>query len=70
VVYNHNISYIRSVQYGELVKIMSRVVFYDDNTVIVEYYMTDTDKKHLKCLMWTTIKYVDVKTGKNNYTSP
>ena len=70
VVYNHNISYIRSVQYGELVKIMSRVVFYDNDTVIVEYYMTDTDKKHLKCLMWTTIKYVDVKTGKTTTHQP
>ena len=64
VVYNHNISYIRSVVFGERVKIMSRVIFYDRSTVVVEYYMTDMDKKNLKCLMWTTIKYVDVKSGK------
>ncbi len=70
VVYNHNISYIRSVVYGEWVKIMSRVVFYDHNTVIVEYYMTDTDKKQLKSLMWTTIKYVDVQTGKTTSHQP
>lgn len=70
VVYNHNISYIRSVVYGEWVKIMSRVIFYDHNTVIVEYYMTDMDKKNLKCLLWTTIKYVDVKTGKTTSHQP
>lgn len=70
VVYNHNISYIRSVAYGEWVKIMSRVVFHDNDTVIIEYYMTDMDKKQLKCLMWTTIKYVDVKTGKTTNHHP
>ncbi|MDZ4845584.1 MAG: acyl-CoA thioesterase [Chitinophagales bacterium] len=70
VVYNHNISYIRSVAYGEWVKIMSRMIFHDNDTVIIEYYMTDMDKKHLKCLMWTTIKYVDVKTGKTTAHQP
>ncbi len=70
VVYNHNISYISSVVFGEWVKIMSRVVYYNDNTAIVEYYMTDKEKKNLKSLMWTTIKYIDVKTGKTTPHQP
>lgn len=64
VVYNHNISYIRSVVFGERVKIMSRPIYYDHNTVVVEYYMTDEMKKDLKTLMWTTIKYINVETGR------
>ena len=70
VVYNHNISYIRSVVYGEWVKIMSRMIFYNHNTALVEYYMTDMEKKHLKCMMWTTIKYVDVTTGRTASHQP
>ncbi len=70
VVYNHNISYIRSVAFGEWVKIMSRIIYYDHDTAVVEYYMTDIEKKHLKSMMWTTLKYVDVKTGKTTGHQP
>ncbi|GIV32506.1 MAG: thioesterase [Chitinophagales bacterium] len=70
VVYNHNISYIRSVTFGEWVKIMSRVIYYDINTVVVEYYMTDQAKQKLICLLWTTTKYVDVRTGKTTSHHP
>lgn len=70
VVYNHNISYIQSVAFGEKVRIMSRMIYYDNNTAVVEYYMTDAQKKTLKTLMWTTIKYINVKTGKTTDHQP
>jgi len=63
VVYNHNISYVRPARVGEWVRIMSRILWYDHNTVVVEYYMTDDSKKELKTVLWTTMKYVTVKEG-------
>ena len=65
VVYNHHIAYLRSANMGEWVRIMSRVVWFDTNTVVVEYYMTDRAKSHLKTLLWTTFKYVSLDSGRS-----
>ncbi|MCC5936568.1 MAG: acyl-CoA thioesterase [Lunatimonas sp.] len=65
VIYNHNISYIRPAKVGEWVRIMSRVVWYDHQTVVVEYYMTDDSKEELKTLMWTTMRYVTMVDGRS-----
>ncbi|MEX2565949.1 MAG: acyl-CoA thioesterase [Cyclobacteriaceae bacterium] len=65
VVYNHNISYIRPAKVGEWVRIMSRVIWHDHHSLVVEYYMTDDNKEELKTLMWTTMRYVDVKEGRS-----
>lgn len=63
VVYNHNISYIRPARVGEWVRIMSRLLWYNHNTVVLEYYMTDDSKSELKTVLWTTMRYVTVKEG-------
>ncbi|WP_162418721.1 acyl-CoA thioesterase [Cyclobacterium roseum] len=65
VVYNHNISYVRPARVGEWVRIMSRIIWHDHQTVLIEYYMTDDNKEELKTLLWTTMRYVDVKEGKS-----
>jgi thioesterase-3 len=65
VVYNHNISYVRPAKVGEWVRIMSRLLWYNHNTVVLEYYMTDDSKKELKTLLWTTMRYVTIKEGKS-----
>ena len=65
VVYNHNISYIRPAQVGEWVRIMSRVIWRNHNTILVEYYMTDDSKKELKTLLWSTMRYVNMEDGKS-----
>ncbi|NHE58139.1 acyl-CoA thioesterase [Cyclobacterium plantarum] len=65
VVYNHNISYIRPAKVGEWVRIMSRVIWHDHHSLVVEYYMTDDNKEELKTLMWTTMRYVDIKEGRS-----
>lgn len=65
VVYNHTISYIRPARVGEWVRIMSRVIWHDHQTVVIEYYMTDDNKEELKTLLWTTMRYVDMKEGKS-----
>ncbi|WP_348970579.1 acyl-CoA thioesterase [Chondrinema litorale] len=64
VVYQHQIAYVRPAMVGETVKIMSRCIYYDEDTLIVEYFMTDIKRKQLKTLLWTTLKFIEVKTGK------
>ncbi|WP_226390307.1 acyl-CoA thioesterase [Penaeicola halotolerans] len=64
VVYNHQISYVRPANVGEWVRIMSRVIWYNENSLVVEYYMTDDNEQELKTLLWTTLRYIDMKTAK------
>ena len=64
VVYQHQISYIRPAVVSEWVKIFSRVIFYDTDTLVTEYFMTDESMTELKNFMWTTSKYVSVETGR------
>lgn len=64
VVYNHNISYVRPAMVGEWVRIRSRILGHNENTVVVEYYMMDDTKKELKNVLWTTLKYVGLDDGK------
>src|SRR5690606_14192987 len=65
VVYNHNISYVRPAMIGEWVRIISRVIWHNHNTIVVEYYMTDDEKIELKTLLWSTMRYVNMKDGKS-----
>lgn len=65
VIYNHNISYVKPAKVGEWVRIMSRVLWFNENTVVLEYYMTDDSEKELKTLLWTTMRYVDISNGKS-----
>ncbi len=65
VIYNHNISYVRPARVGEWIRIMSRVLWTNHNTVVLEYYMTDDTKVELKTLLWTTMRYVTLESGKS-----
>jgi thioesterase III len=65
VIYNHNISYVKPAKVGEWVRVMSRVLWHNHNTVVLEYYMTDDSKKELKTLLWTTMRYVTLDNGKS-----
>jgi acyl-CoA thioester hydrolase len=64
VVYQHQIAYLRPANVSEWIKIFSRVIYFDNDTLITEYFMTDDDKQELKNVMWTTSKYISVETGK------
>ena len=64
VVYNHHISYLKPANMGEWVRINSRVVWFNENTLVVEYCMFDDAKSHLKTLMWSTFKYVGMSTSR------
>lgn len=64
VVYNHHIAYLRSAMLGEWVSIRTRLIWYDHDTVVVEYIMLDEQETHLKTVLWTTLKYVSMKSSK------
>lgn len=64
VVYHHEIAYLRSAMVGEWVTICSSLIYYDQDTVMTEFYMLDDEKTMLKALLWTTSKLIDGKTGK------
>ncbi len=64
VIYNHNISYVRWAWVGETVHIFSHIIYYDADTIVTEFFMTDYEKKEIKNLLWTTSKYIDTQTGK------
>lgn len=64
VVYNHHIAYLRPANLGEWVRIITRLVWFDQNTIVVEYIMLDDKKSHLKTMMWTTFKYVGMNTSR------
>lgn len=65
VIYNHNISYLRPAMMGEWVTINSRIVWFNHNTLVVEYAMLDQDKSHLKTLLWSTMRYVNIESGRS-----
>ena len=70
VVYNHQIAYVRSAMVGEWVTIYSRLIHYTDDTTVIEYVMACEEDVTFKSLLWTTLKYVDIQTGKKQAHHP
>lgn len=70
VVYNHQIAYMNSAKVSEWVCIVSSVVFFNENTKITEFVMTDHDKKVVKAVLWTTSKYISTDTGHTTTHQP
>ena len=64
VVYQHQIAYLRPANVSEWVKIFSRLIYFDADTTVTEYFMTDETKTELKNMLWVTSKYISVETGK------
>jgi acyl-CoA thioester hydrolase len=70
VVYQHQIAYIRPALVSEWVRITSRLIYYNDDTLVEEFFMTDDAKTHLKNVLWMTSKYISVVTGKRTPHDP
>jgi len=70
VVYNHQIGYVSSARVSEWVTIISSTVYYNEDTLVTEYVMTDEHLQVLKAVLWTTSKYIDVRTGKKTPHPP
>lgn len=64
VVYQHQIAYVRPALVSEWIRIVSRLIYFNEDTIVTEYFMTDDSRQQLKNVLWVTSKYIDVKTGK------
>lgn len=64
VVYQHQIAYIRPAMVSEWLRITSRLIYFNQDTIVTEYFMTDDEGTQLKNVLWVTSKYIDVKSGK------
>lgn len=64
VVYQHQIAYVRPALISEWVRITSRVIYYNEDTMVTEYFMTNDLHTELKTMLWTTSKHISIITGK------
>ncbi len=70
VVSGHEIAYLRSAIYDEMVNIQSSLLFVDAAELYVELIMTDEAKSHLKAVMRTKFTAINPTTGKKELHSP
>lgn len=64
VVTSHEIAYLRSALYDEMVTIESSLLLAEFNNLYVELIMMDENKSHLKAIMRTTFTPINPKTGR------
>ncbi|MDM8538759.1 acyl-CoA thioesterase [Desulfobacterales bacterium HSG17] len=64
VVANTKISYLFPVLFREKVSIRTRLINYNDNSLLMEGVMLDKDRKKLKSIIWIEFKHFDLTSGK------
>src|SRR5687767_8618963 len=64
VVTNHQIAYIRPADHGKTVRLQTRIIHFDNSTIIIESLMLNQDRTKLKSVLWTTYRYISTETGK------
>jgi YbgC/YbaW family acyl-CoA thioester hydrolase len=67
---SHEIVYLRPAQYNERVIIHSALFHAGNDSLWVEFAMTDEKETHSKSLMWTRFVPVNVKTGRKEIHPP
>jgi acyl-CoA thioester hydrolase len=40
------------------------VIYYNEDTMVTEYFMTNDLRTELKTMLWTTSKHISITTGK------
>ncbi|MFT7002644.1 MAG: acyl-CoA thioester hydrolase [Spirosomataceae bacterium] len=70
VVYQHQIAYLRPAHVNEWVQIHSRIIHYNADTLLTEYYMTDDEGGEVKNVLVTTSKYIDTRVGRRTTHQP
>lgn len=64
LVTNHQIAYLRPANLGAIIFIQTKIIHFDNTTIVIEGIMLNKDKTKLKALLWTTMRYVSLDTGK------
>lgn len=70
VVTNHEIYYLKPAVYNEKVKILTSMIEYGSDYVVVEGMILDEAETHCKALVWTNYTYVNVHSGKKEEHQP
>jgi acyl-CoA thioester hydrolase len=63
VITKHHISYLRPAHHGELVRIRTQLIHFDNSNLVVEMQMLSEDGQRLKALLWSEMAFVAVKSG-------
>ena len=65
VVTNHQIAYLRPADLGENIIIQTQLIHFDKNSIVIESTMYNEARSHLKSLLWSTMRYVSMATGRS-----
>ncbi|QNH62640.1 acyl-CoA thioesterase [Hymenobacter sediminicola] len=63
VITKHHVSYLRPANHGELVRIRTQLIHFDNSNLVVEMQMLSEDSQRLKALLWSEMAFVAVKSG-------
>lgn len=66
VVTNHQIAYLKPADHGQTVVIQTRLIHFDNSSLVIEGVMLNEEKDQLKALLWTTMRFVSLQTGKRS----
>ncbi|WP_026463348.1 acyl-CoA thioesterase [Adhaeribacter aquaticus] len=64
VVTNHHIAYVRPAAVGEQVVVQTKIIHFDNSSLVIEATMLNQERNLLKALLWTTMRFVNLETGK------
>ena len=70
VVRHHEIAYLRSAVYNEMVTIQSTLLVVDNDSLHVEMLMMNAEETHIKSIMRTTFTIVNSETGRKEQHTP
>jgi acyl-CoA thioester hydrolase len=63
VITKHHLSYLRPAVHGELVRIRTQLIHFDNSNLVVEMQMLSEDGQRLKALLWSEMAFVAARTG-------
>ena len=63
VITKHHLSYLRPARHGEMVRIRSQLIHFDNANLVVEMQMLTDDGLRLKAVLWSELAFVRVDSG-------
>ena len=64
VISQHQIAYLRPANLGEQIVIQTKIIYFDNSTLVLEGTMLNEEKTQLKALLWSTMRFVNLQTGR------
>jgi len=64
VIAQHQISYLRPADLGERIVVQTKLIHFDNSTIVLEGTMLNEGKTQLKALLWSTMRFVNLQSGR------